>query len=121
LGYGALMTDNDQIAWRAVTYGTPVITDDGTKVGTVHEMLGSDEEDIFHGIRVAAERHDDVMIAASDVSSMTSSAVTTSLTPSEVAGLPEYKEEATYHLASVGWLRKHLGWKKDSQSDEEPG
>jgi hypothetical protein len=28
---------------------------------------------------------------------------------------------ATYHLASVGWLRKHLGWKKDAKSDEEPG
>ena len=27
----------------------------------------------------------------------------------------------TYHLASVGWLRKHLGWSKDSASDEEPG
>ena len=50
------MTDNDAIAWRAVTYGTPVSSSDGTKVGTVHEMLGSDEEDIFHGVRLAAEQ-----------------------------------------------------------------
>lgn len=115
------MSDEDAIAWRAVKYGTPVVTKDGTKVGTVHEMLGSDEEDIFHGVRVAADKHHDVMIAASDITSMTSPAVTTSMTADEVASLPEYREEATYHLASVGWLRKHLGWKKDSESDEEPG
>ena len=28
---------------------------------------------------------------------------------------------APFHLASVGWLRKHLGWKKDAKGDEEPG
>ena len=115
------MTDNDAIAWRAVTYGTPVLTNDGTKVGTVHEMLGSDEEDIFHGVRLAADKHHDVMIPASDIASLTSSAVTTSMTAAEVADLPPYEETATYHLASVGWLRKHLGWKQDSKSDEEPG
>ena len=26
-----------------------------------------------------------------------------------------------YHVSSVGRFRKHLGWKKDSESDEEPG
>lgn len=115
------MTDNDEIAWRAVTYGTPVLSSDGNKVGTVHEMLGSDEEDIFHGIRLAGDKHRDVMIPSSDIASMNRSAVTTSLSAAEVASLPEYDETATFHLASVGWLRKHLGWKQDSKSDEEPG
>jgi hypothetical protein len=115
------MTDNDAIAWRAVTYGTQVLSSDGTKVGTVHEMLGSDEEDIFHGVRLAADKHHDVMIPSSDIASMTHSAVTTSLSAAEVASLPAYDETATFHLASVGWLRKHLGWKQDSKSDEEPG
>ncbi|HEY7024185.1 MAG TPA: hypothetical protein VH371_04410 [Candidatus Limnocylindrales bacterium] len=115
------MTDNDAIAWRAVTYGTPVLTNDGTMVGTVHEMLGADEEDIFHGVRLAASNHHDVMIPASEIAAMTRSAVTTSMSAAEVADLPAYDETATYHLASVGWLRKHLGWKQDSKSDEEPG
>ena len=115
------MTDNDPIAWRAVTYGTPILTTDGTRLGTVHEMLGSDEEDIFHGVRFAADKHQDVMIPASEISSMTSSAVMTSMTAAEVAGLPAYDDVATFHLASVGWLRKHVGWKQDSKSDEEPG
>ena len=47
--------------------------------------------------------------------------VGTALTRSQVEGLPTYDETATYHLASVGWLRKHLGWKQDAKSDEEPG
>jgi len=38
-----------------------------------------------------------------------------------VEALPAYAEHATYHLASVGWLRRHVGWKEDSKSDEEPG
>ena len=38
-----------------------------------------------------------------------------------MSGLPDFDEPASYHLASVGWLRHHLGWKADSKSDEEPG
>ncbi len=115
------MTDNDQIAWRAVVYGTPVLASDGTRAGTVHEVLGSDEEDIFHGIRVARPGHHDVMIPSEDISTMTSAAVTADLTAEDIDGLQPYNDEATYHLASVGWLRKHMGWKQDSKSDEEPG
>jgi len=115
------MTDNTEVSWRGVVYGTAVVAADGTNVGTVHEVLGSDEEDIFHGIRVARSGHPDVMIAASDITSMTAAAITTSFTAAEVDALPAYNDEATYHLASVGWLRKHLGFVKDSTKDEEPG
>ena len=45
----------------------------------------------------------------------------TVLTRSQIDRLPAYDETATYHLASVGWLRKHLGWRKDARGDEEPG
>jgi hypothetical protein len=112
----------EPIAWRAVTYGTRVTTDDGTPIGTVREMLGSDAEDIFHGIRVQLTAgHRDVMIRADDVSAITDDGVRTGLSRSAIDGLPAYDEVATYHLASVGWLRKHLGWARDSTTDEEPG
>jgi len=114
------MSDNDQISWRSVVYGTPVVAG-GTRVGTVHEVLGSDEEDIFHGIRVAIPNHHDVMLDAEDVAGLTASAVNTSLSRTDVEALPPYDDEATYHLASVGWLRKHLGWTRDAGGDEEPG
>jgi hypothetical protein len=115
------MTDSTPTSWRGIVYGTDVLAADGTRVGTVREVLGSDQEDIFHGIRVARSGHRDAMIAAEDLSDMTTTSLTTSLTSAEVGALPDYDETATYHLASVGWLRKHLGWTKDSKSDEEPG
>jgi hypothetical protein len=116
------MTDTDAVGWRGIVYGTPVATGDGTRVGTVREVLGSDSEDIFHGLRVALARgHRDVMISADNVTSMSTAEIRVDLSRSDVEALPTYDEVATYHLASVGWLRKHLGWTKDSASDEEPG
>ena len=116
------MPDPDPIGWRGVIYGTRVTTEDGTSVGTVREMLGSDAEDIFHGVRVKLTAHGrDVFIRADDVTTLTADEVRTDLSRAEVESLPTYDEVATYHLASVGWLRKHLGWTKDSKSDEEPG
>ena len=112
----------DPIAWRAIVYDTPVFASDGQRVGVVREVLGSDSEDIFHGLRVELDgdrRH--VMLASNDVRSITKARIETSRGSTEIAALPAYEEEATYHLASVGWLRKHLGWKRDSTSDEEPG
>ena len=47
--------------------------------------------------------------------------VQTGLSAAEAEALPTYVDEATYHLASVGWLRKHLGWTRDSGKDEAPG
>jgi len=114
--------ETNSIAWRAVVYETPVTTADGVRVGTVREMLGSDSEDIFHGIRVRLTTgHRDVMIRSDDVSTLTAEEVRTNLSRSAIGALPTYDDVATYHLASVGWLRKHLGWSKDSASDEEPG
>ncbi len=115
-------TDPTPISWRAVTYLTPVAAADGTVAGQVREILGSDAEDVFHGIRVGltgASR--DVMLSSEHVASMSAVRVDTDLATADFESLPTYVDEATYHLASVGWLRKHLGWTKDSAKDEEPG
>jgi hypothetical protein len=116
------MTDADPIGWRGIVYGTPVVTTDGSRVGTIREVLGSDSEDIFHGLRVAlTDGHRDVMVSADNVTSLSTAEIGVDLSRADVEALPTYDEVATYHLASVGWLRKHLGWTKDSESDEEPG
>lgn len=116
------MSHNQPVSWRSLVYGTPVVSSDGQPVGTVREVLGDDAEDIFHGLRVKLSGENrDVLVAADVVSSLASDAVRVELTKASAEALPSYEEEATYHLASVGWLRQHLGWKKDSQSDEEPG
>jgi uncharacterized protein YrrD len=115
------MTDPTPIAWRAIVYGTPVVAADGSRLGTVREVLGSDADDIFHGVRVARDgdaKHD-AMVAAERITAITHDGVGTNVGSSET--LPAYDEAATYHLASVGWLRKHLGWVSDKDRDEEPG
>ena len=116
------MPTSDPIGWRGIVYGTQVMTVDGIRAGTVREVLGSDADDIFHGLRVGlAGGHRDVMVSADNVTSLSTDAIRTDLSRSALEELPAYDEVASYHLASVGWLRKHLGWKKDAASDEEPG
>jgi len=115
------MATNDPVSWRTIVYGTPVLAADGTQVGTVREVLGSDAQDIFHGLRVQIAGRADALLLAEDVSALTRAAVTTDEPAAALRALPDFDEPATYHLASVGWLRKHIGWKQDSKSDEEPG
>ena len=117
-----IVAQNAPVSWRSIVYGTPVVSSDNQPVGEVYEVLGDDADDIFHGLRVALTgAHRDVMVLADDVAGLASEAIRVERTKAEVDALPTYTEEATYHLASVGWLRKHLGWRKDSESDEEPG
>jgi hypothetical protein len=112
----------DPIAWRAIVYGTPVYAADGKRIGVVREVLGSDVEDVFHGLRVGLDDDGrEAMVLSDDVSLITATRIETDLAPDAVGSLQTYRETDTYHLASVGWLRKHLGWRKDSESDEEPG
>ena len=116
------MPDSQPIAWRSVVYATPVVSSDGQTVGEVREILGSDADDIFHGLRVELRAgHREVMLASDDVESLTTTEVSSRLTKADLESLPAYDETASYHVASVGTFRKHLGWKKDSESDEEPG
>ena len=116
------MPDEQATSWRSIVYGTPVTSSDNERVGEVREVLGSDGEDIFHGLRVRIEdQRRDVMVPADDITSLSTGGIRTSLTRPEIEAIAPYDETATYHLASVGWLRKHLGWQRDSKRDEEPG
>jgi hypothetical protein len=112
----------DEVAWRVVRYGTPVASSEGETVGTVREVLGSDAEDIFHGLRLELRgSRREVLLPADAVLRIGVDKIATSLSRAAIEALPAYAEHATYHLASIGWLRRHVGWKEDSKSDEEPG
>jgi hypothetical protein len=112
----------EEVAWRVIRYGTRVVSSEGETAGTVREVLGSDAEDIFHGLRVElnGSRHE-VLLPADSVLRIGVDRIDTDLSRAAVQALPAYAEHATYHLASIGWLRRHVGWKEDSKSDEEPG
>lgn len=96
-------SSDDQIAWRAIGRHTPVLDAAGAEVGVVDELLGSNEEDIFHGIVLRhhlLDRHK-VVIPADDITSITRHAVATSLTAAEIEALPKHTAERAYDL---GWV-----------------
>ncbi len=101
------------IAWRAVR-GETAVRSDGVQVGAVYDILGSDDEDIFHGLvvqlRPGSHR---AFVPADGVVLMTASYVDVSLGAGEMAALPEHTEERQFELGMVGHFRKHLGWVKD--------
>ena len=73
------LEDDDQderpLAWTAVLADTPVMASDGVEVGRVAEVLGSPDEDIFHGVVVAAGNADTgVLIPAESVGGITNRA-----------------------------------------------
>ena len=107
--------DSEQpIAWRGVAQDTPVRTSEGETAGTLSDMLGSDQEDIFHGIVVHLGRfRHHIFVAADQVSLMTPSHVDVSLTSAEIHALPKHDDERQYDLGMVGLLRKHPGWVRE--------
>ena len=110
----ALMDSDDPIAWRGVTQDTPVRTSEGETVGTLSDMLGSDQEDIFHGIVVHLGRlGHHVFVPADQVSLMTHTHVDVALTSAEIHALPKHDEERQFDLGMVGIFRKHLGWRRE--------
>ena len=104
----------DPIAWRGVIQDTPVRASDGESVGSLSDMLGSDQEDIFHGIVVHLGRlGHHVFVPADEVSLMTRSHVDVSLTSAEIHARPEHDEERQFRVGIVGFFRKHPGWTRD--------
>jgi hypothetical protein len=104
----------DPIAWRGVVQDTPVRTSDGVTVGTLTDMLGSDQEDIFHGIVVHLGRlGHHVFVSADQVALMTRSHVDVSLSSDEIHALPKHDEERQFDLGMVGLFRKHPGWVRE--------
>lgn len=107
-------TGADPISWREVTENTPVLTSDGENVGHVSEVLGSQQEDVFHGMEVHLGRVGHrVLIPAAQITEMTASSVTLALSSNEVHALPEHTEERAFELGWTGRFRKRVGWVKE--------
>jgi PRC-barrel domain len=102
------------IAWRAIVEDEPVRSSDGEDVGTVYDVLGSKEDDIFHGIVVHLGRLGHrVLVLADDVSLITASHLDVDLTSAQLRALPKHEDEHTFHLGVTGLFRMHVGWTSD--------
>ena len=97
---------DDPISWRAIGKDAPVYAVDGSLVGHVDELLGSDSEDVFHGIVLLLLRESThkVAVASDDITSISRQGLVCSWTPQELALQPQHTEEHSYTL----------GWKKAS-------
>jgi uncharacterized protein YrrD len=112
--------ENEQpLSWKALLADTPVFSSEGQEVGSVFEVLGSEQEDIFHGIVVhAGPIGHHVMIPAGTIGTMTNRRVEVAMTTDEIRALAPYQEEESYHLGFVGLFRRRLGWVQDSRDPE---
>lgn len=107
------------VSWKVVLEHTPVTAVGGDDVGTVAEILGSEQEDIFHGIVVSLgvlQRH--VFVPAEQIASITNRRIEIGLDDEAVRNLPAYQPEQSYHLGMVGLFRRHLGWVRDDPGEK---
>jgi hypothetical protein len=84
----------DPVAWAYVEPGTDVVGREGVKLGTVEAMLGTETENIFHGVALSPSAGGPTrMIPANSVTSLTPSEVQVQVSTDEVESLEEYRAD----------------------------
>ncbi len=102
------------VSWRAISPDTPVFGSDGEQAGKVSDVLGGDQEDIFHGVVVDLPGiGNEAMLPAAHVVRITDRRVESDLTAEEIRSLPEFEAAESFRLGNVGLLRKTEGWVKE--------
>jgi hypothetical protein len=87
-----------EVAWKAIEEGARVVASDGAEIGTVSEIAGDAEADIFSGLVVSTSRlGSDRFIPAERVTGIWPTRVETSLTVAESERLAEYKASVEEH------------------------
>lgn len=86
-----MFEDETAVAWQAMPPHAPVVDADGGEIGTVAQVLGDEDEDIFHGVAVR-RKHDGVTveIPAARIKRVTTEHVMTDLSGDEAGALPRY-------------------------------
>ena len=87
------MFENEtQVAWQAMPQHAPVVSSDGSEIGTTEKLLGDLNEDIFHGVVIRRRDGEAVEIPATRIKRMTAHRVVTDLQANEAETLPPYRE-----------------------------
>ena len=80
----------DPVSWLLVEPGWEVVDRDGARIGTVHQVLGDFQADIFDGLAVHTRLLDKPRyIPAERVTRILEGRIETDLAPDEVAQLAE--------------------------------
>ena len=104
------MTDEEHaIGYEVLPKGTPVMTSDGERLGTVHRVQDNVRERIFDGI-VVSTKDGRRFVDAPEVARITNQRVLLTITAAEAADLPGHRGM----LGSVekGLQRRANRWKR---------
>lgn len=111
--------DEQPVSWKTIRADTPVFSVDEQEVGVVHEVLGSEQADIFHGIVLRSGLlGKDAVILAEHILALKVERIDLNLSAEQVRALEPFKEEESYHLGIVGLFRHRLGWVPESRDPE---
>ena len=91
--------EGDQIGYKILARGVPVVTSDGQLLGTVDEVLDNAREHIFDGIVVATEQGRR-FVDAPEVARIAERRVTLTITAEQAQSLPERERR---RLNPRGW------------------
>ena len=113
----AVIDDGDAIHYAAVPRGTPVYAADGTRVGTVDQVVDNYREHILDGFVIDTSEGGLRFVDAPEVARTAERGVTLTLEPAQVASLPPPDRGAGTFRANVptGRLKRLFGgaWKRD--------
>jgi sporulation protein YlmC with PRC-barrel domain len=86
------MTDDDgqQIGYKALPRGVPIVTSDGVEIGKVHRVQDNLREHIFDGI-VITTKDGRRFVDAPEVARITDQRVTLTISAEEANSLPEHR------------------------------
>jgi hypothetical protein len=86
----------DPVSWLQIEKGWNVVTADGTELGTVFEVTGDENADIFDGLAIKAKRFASARyVPAEQVGEIVSGEVRLTITSAEVDSLEPFTEPPT--------------------------
>ena len=103
----------DPVSWKAVEKGWAVYDRDGGQLGTVHEIAGDEDADIFDGYGIRTSAFGGVKYVPDEiVASITVGEIRLTIPGSAVAGLedmhPEVEEEIIPERST--WYQRLAWW-----------
>ena len=112
-----VIDDGNAIHYAAVPRGTPVYAEDGTRVGTVDQVVDNYREHILDGIVIETESAGLRFVDAPEVTRTAERGVTLAIGPAQVADLPPPESgpgtfSANTKTGRIGRLFGR-GWKRD--------
>jgi len=88
------LSAESQVAWIAIETGAVVHAADGSRIGTMKQVAGDEEHDIFDGLVVTTPASETPRyIAAERVTGIWPMRIETDLDADEAASLPEHKAQ----------------------------